>query len=114
MGSTLREEVKQLMASKESRKEEDKDVIQVLNEKIRENSQMKCDNNHLMQSLSEEREAKDNAVRELEESKQTYNTMNAETVKKLSILVRDKDLEIESLAERNKSLLEIIENEKEK
>merc|ERR1719219_2297299 len=40
--------------------------------------------------------------------------MNAETVKKLSgELIRDKDLEIESLGERNKSLLEIIDNEKE-
>ena len=28
------------------------------------------------------------------------------------MLVRDKDLEIESLSERNKSLLEVIENEK--
>merc|ERR1719193_131378 len=39
--------------------------------------------------------------------------MNAETVKKLSMLIRDKDLEIESLGERNKSLLEVIDNEKE-
>merc|ERR1712013_44880 len=38
--------------------------------------------------------------------------MNTEALKKLSMLVRDKDLEIESLSERNKSLLEVIENEK--
>ena len=38
--------------------------------------------------------------------------MNSEAVKKLSIMIRDKDLEISSLSERNKSLMEIIENEK--
>ena len=38
--------------------------------------------------------------------------MNSEALRKLSLMVRDKDLEIESLSERNKSLLEIIENEK--
>ena len=112
--------------SKESRIEEEKDVdeaenlgvdknmVQVLNEKIRENSQLKGEKSHLMQNLNMEIEEKENALKELEESRQTYNTMNAETVRKLSILIRDKDLEIESLSERNKSLLEVIDNEKEK
>merc|ERR1719318_810191 len=122
--AALKDEIKQLSAAKESRVEEEKDVdeseqtaidknmIQVLNEKIRENTQMKSENNYLLQNLTVEREAKEKLESELAECKQTYSSMNTETVKKLSMLVRDKDLEIESLSERNKSLLEIIENEK--
>merc|ERR1719318_1323559 len=115
--AALKDEIKQLSAAKESRVAEEKDVdeteqsaidknmIQVLNEKIRENTQMKSENNYLLQNLTVEREAKEKLESELAECKQTYSSMNTETVKKLSMLVRDKDLEIESL-------LEIIENEK--
>merc|ERR1719318_1812946 len=122
--AALKDEIKQLSAAKESRVAEekgvdeteqsaiDKNMIQVLNEKIRENTQMKSENNYLLQNLTVEREAKEKLESELAECKQTYSSMNTETVKKLSMLVRDKDLEIESLSERNKSLLEIIENEK--
>merc|ERR1719508_23081 len=122
--AVLKEEIKQLSLAKESRVAEEKDVdeteqsaidknmIQVLNEKIRENTQLKSENNYLIQNITVEREAKEKLEVELAESKQTSTSMNTETVKKLSMLVRDKDLEIESLAERNKTLLEIIENEK--
>jgi chromosome segregation ATPase len=122
--TALRDEIKQLSLAKEARVEEEKDVdeseqtaidknmVQVLNEKIRENTQMKSENNYLLQNLTAEREAKEKLESELAECKQTYSSMNTETVKKLSMLVRDKDLEIESLSERNKSLLEVIENEK--
>merc|ERR1719508_313191 len=122
--SSQKKEIKQLSLAKESRVAEEKDVdeteqsaidknmIQVLNEKIRENTQLKSENNYLIQNITVEREAKEKLEVELAESKQTYTSMNTETAKKLSMLVRDKDLEIESLAERNKTLLEIIENEK--
>eukprot|EP00092_Neocalanus_flemingeri_P005733 GFUD01006173.1.p1 GENE.GFUD01006173.1~~GFUD01006173.1.p1 ORF type:complete len:1637 (+),score=606.37 GFUD01006173.1:190-5100(+) len=120
----LKEENKQLALAKESRVAEEKDVdeteqsaidknmIHVLNEKIRENTQIKSENNYLIQNITVERDAKEKLEAELAESKQTYSSMNTETVKKLSMLIRDKDLEIESLSERNKTLLEIIENEK--
>jgi len=120
----LRDEIKQLSVAKETRVAEEKDVdeseqaaidknmVQVLNEKIRENTQMKTENNYLLQNLTVEREAKEKLESELAECKQSYSSMNTEALKKLSMLVRDKDLEIESLSERNKSLLEVIENEK--
>ena len=120
----LRQELDQLMSSKEARATEEKDVdeaeaaldrnmVQVLNEKSREVSQLKAEVGHLVENLNREREEKEKMLRELEESKVTHSAMNAETVKKLSMLIRDKDLEIESLGERNKSLLEVIDNEKE-
>merc|ERR1712142_1210095 len=120
----LKEEIKQLSLAKEARVAEEKDVdeseqsaidknmVHVLNEKIRENTQLKTENNYLLQNLTVEREAKEKLESELAECKQSYSSMNTETVKKLSMLIRDKDLEIESLSERNKSLLEVIENEK--
>jgi len=120
----LKEEIKQLSLAKEARVAEEKDVdeseqsaidknmVQVLNEKIRENTQMKSENNYLLQNITAEREAREKLESELAECKQTYSSMNTETVKKLSMLVRDKDLEIESLSARNKSLLEVIDNEK--
>ena len=120
----LRHELDQLMSSKEARATEEKDVdeaevamdknmVLVLNEKSREVSQLKAEVGHLVENLNREREEKETMFRELEESKVTLSAMNAETVKKLSMLIRDKDLEIESLGERNKSLLEVIDNEKE-
>jgi len=121
---SLKDEIKQLSMAKEARVAEEKDVdeseqsaidknmVQVLNEKIRENTQMKTENNYLLQNLTVEREAKEKLESELAECKQSYSSMNTEALKKLSMLVRDKDLEIESLSERNKSLLEVIENEK--
>jgi len=120
----LRHELDQLMSSKEARATEEKDVdeaevamdknmVLVLNEKSREVSQLKAEVGHLVENLNREREEKETMFRELEESKVTHSAMNAETVKKLSMLIRDKDLEIESLGERNKSLLEVIDNEKE-
>ena len=38
--------------------------------------------------------------------------MSGETVQRLSSLVRDRDLEVESLNQRIKSLLEVLQNEK--
>jgi len=120
----LKEEIQQLSVAKESRVAHEKDVdeteqsaidknmIQVLNEKIRENTRIKTENNFLIQNLTVEREAKEKLEAEFAETKQTHSSMNTETVRKLSMLVRDKDLEIESLSERNKTLKEIIENEK--
>lgn len=90
----------------------DKNMIHVLNEKIRENSLMKSECSHLMSSLATEREERERLEKQLEESVETYSNMNTDAIKKLSLLVRDKDLEISSLNERYKSLLEVIQNEK--
>ena len=90
----------------------DKNMIQVLNEKIRENAKLKSENSGLMKNINQLNEEKDKLESEIEESKQTFSSMNSEALKKLSLMIRDKDLEIESLSQRNKSLLEILENEK--
>ena len=117
--ASLKEELNKLSSNQRKETDDDGDIssgeknmLHVLNEKIRENTQMKSENNYLLQNLTMERESKEKLESELAECKQTYSTMNTESVKKLSLLVRDKDLEIESLSERNKTLLEIIEKEK--
>ena len=96
----------------ESEPQIDNNMVHVLNEKIRENSQLKSENRTMFQTIAAEKEAKERLQSETEESKSNFSAMNSEALKKLSLLIRDKDLEIESLSERNKSLLEIIENEK--
>ena len=45
-------------------------------------------------------------------SRESYAQMSGETVQRLSSLVRDRDLEVESLNQRIKSLLEVLQNEK--
>ena len=45
-------------------------------------------------------------------SRESYAQMGGETVQRLSSLVRDRDLEVESLNQRIKSLLEVLQNEK--
>ena len=120
----LEDDLKNVTSSKENTVTEEKDVdeseqqmydnnmVHVLNEKIREITQLKSENRNLFQTIASEKEAKDKLQAEIEESKETLSSMNAEALKKLSMLIRDKDLEIESLSERNKSLLEVLENEK--
>ena len=120
----LEDDLKNVTSSKENTVTEEKDVdeseqqmydnnmVHVLNEKIREITQLKSENRNLFQTIASEKEAKDKLQAEIEESKETLTSMNAEALKKLSMLIRDKDLEIESLSERNKSLLEVLENEK--
>ena len=45
-------------------------------------------------------------------SSESYAQMSGEMVQRLSSLVRDRDLEVESLNQRIKSLLEVLQNEK--
>merc|ERR1712029_704810 len=113
---TLEGDMKNLVLKEETIKEEkdvdesepavDNNMVHVLNEKIREISQLKSENRNLFQTVAAEKEAKDKLLSEIEENKITLSSMNSEALKKLSLMVRDKDLEIESLSERNKSLLE--------
>ena len=120
---TLEDDLKNVTKSKEDTVSEEKDVdesepqidnnmVHVLNEKIREISQLKSENRTMFQTIAAEKEMKEKLQTEIDESKNTFSAMNSEALKKLSLLIRDKDLEIESLSARNKSLLEIIENEK--
>ena len=120
---TLEDDLKNVTKSKEETVSEEKDVdesepqidnnmVHVLNEKIREISQLKSENRTMFQTIAAEKEVKEKLQSEIDESKNTFSAMNSEALKKLSLLIRDKDLEIESLSARNKSLLEIIENEK--
>ena len=122
--ASLEDDVKNLSTKKENQNREEKDVdeseesvvdkniIQVMNEKIRENAKLKSENSNLLKNINQEIEAKLKLETEIEESKKTFSSMNSEALKKLSLMIRDKDLEIESLSQRNKSLLEILENEK--
>merc|ERR1712106_61993 len=70
----------------------------------------------LSKELSQMSSERDSAVTQgkarLQEAQDLRREVSSIIEKKLSMLVRDKDLEIESLSARNKSLLEVIDNEK--
>lgn len=102
----LDNEVKSLRKEKEQ-------IMSVLNEKSRENSNLKSEVHKLMNVVSAEKNAisklqKDN--NELMRKKADPNSdMTKETVKRLSQLIRDKDLEIESLNMKTQTLLQVLQ-----
>ena len=80
----------------------------MLNEKTRELTQARAENHHLQTQVAEERERRDQLELAQAELRESYTQMKNETIKKLSTLVRDKELEIESLTTKNQSLLDIL------
>ena len=96
-------------------------IMNVLNEKSRECSSLKGEVHRLMNVISQEKAAlsklqQDN--HELVNNKvdnrtpggdETSKEMTKEAVKKLSQIIRDKDLEIESLTQKNQTLLQVLQ-----
>ena len=97
-------------------------IMNVLNEKSRECSSLKGEVHRLMNVISAEKAAlsklqQDNneLIKNKEENRSTEGEeankeMTKEAVKKLSQIIRDKDLEIESLTQKNETLLQVLQS----
>ncbi len=108
----LENEVKGLKMEREQ-------IMSVLNEKSRECSSLKSEVHRLMNVISAEKAAlskltqenQDLMARSSQEEKEDgpNQEMTKEAVKKLSQMIRDKDLEIESLSQKNDTLLQVLQ-----
>lgn len=101
----LEGEVKSLRMEKEQ-------MMQVLNDKTRECSQLKGEVHKLMNVVSAEKAAlsklqQDNQQLKEQETEKPNQDMGKEAIKNLSRMIRDKDLEIESLNQKNTTLLQV-------
>ena len=83
-------------------------MMEVLNEKTRENSQLKKENERLLQSLSENQNDLILLKESMENDKKEKEDMNKTAVHKLAQLIKDKDMEIGLLKDRNDSLLTVL------
>ena len=86
--------------------------LQVLNDKTRECSQLKGEVHKLMNVVSAEKAAlsklqQDNHHLQQHEEEKPASDMSKEAIKNLSRMIRDKDLEIESLSQKNETLLQV-------
>ena len=90
----LQEEHDKINSETETTKAENFNIKQVLQEKNRESGQMKTENARLLQSIADFKSKGD---------------MAKETVKNLSSVIRDKDLEIDGLKSRNESLVTLVQ-----
>ncbi|XP_066484544.1 thyroid receptor-interacting protein 11 [Tiliqua scincoides] len=88
-------------------------VLAVLSEKTRENSQLKTDYHKMMDIVA----AKEAALKKLhEENKKLTNEfdnssqdMSRETIKNLSRIIREKDIEIDALGQKCQTLLTVLQ-----
>ena len=90
----LQKEHERIQSEAENFNIENLNIKQVLQEKNRESGQMKTENARLLQSIADYKSKGD---------------MAKETVKNLSSVIRDKDLEIDGLKSRNESLVTFVQ-----
>ena len=96
-------------------------IMNVLNEKSRECSSLKGEVHRLMNVISQEKAALSKLQQDNHElvknkgdnrataGEEANKEMTKEAVKKLSQIIRDKDLEIESLTQKNQTLLQVLQ-----
>ncbi len=110
----LRTEVRKLKAEKDQ-------IMSVLNEKSRECSSLKGEVHRLMNVVSAEKtaltklqqdnqELTTNRQHQQREHDEASKEMTKEAVKKLSQIIRDKDVEIEALQQKNFTLLQVLQD----
>ncbi|KAH0620420.1 hypothetical protein JD844_020848 [Phrynosoma platyrhinos] len=88
-------------------------VLAVLSEKTRENSQLKTDYHKMMDIVA----AKEAALKKLQEENQKLTSefesssqdMSRETIKNLSRIIREKDIEIDALSQKCQTLLTVLQ-----
>ncbi|XP_060612597.2 thyroid receptor-interacting protein 11 [Anolis sagrei] len=88
-------------------------VLAVLSEKTRENSQLKTDYHKMMDIVA----AKEAALKKLQEENQklasefesSSQDMSRETIKNLSRIIREKDIEIDALSQKCQTLLTVLQ-----
>ncbi|GAB1607450.1 thyroid receptor-interacting protein 11-like isoform X3 [Argonauta hians] len=115
-------ELHQLSNNVKDLKLEKEQMISVMDEKTRECSSLKAEVHRLMTIVSEERNAIDHLQVENQQLLQSQNkvvvanddsdagTMQKEALQKLSNIIRDKDVEIDALKQKNKTLLTIFQD----
>ncbi|XP_032089078.1 thyroid receptor-interacting protein 11 isoform X2 [Thamnophis elegans] len=89
-------------------------VLAVLSEKTRENSQLKTDYHKLVDIVA----AKESAIKKLLEENQKLSSefessshdMSRETIKNLSRIIREKDIEIDALSQKCQTLLTVLQS----
>ena len=84
-------------------------MVEVLNEKTRENSQLKKENVSLMNNLAEEQRKISVLKDAREKDTSEKNEMGKAAVHKLSQIIKDRDIEIEALKNKNESLLTVLQ-----
>ena len=84
-------------------------MVEVLNEKTRENSQLKKENVSLMNNLAEEQRKVSVLKDAREKDTSEKNEMGKAAVHKLSQIIKDRDIEIEALKNKNESLLTVLQ-----
>merc|ERR1711974_188368 len=104
------------MGAERSRQEanengERQQMVAILNEKSRENSKLKKEIGQLLERVAVEERNHEDQLSSISKEKIEKEELSKATVQKLSQLIRDKDLELESLRERNTSLVKIVESE---
>ena len=92
------EDLENNLKAKEAEKS---NMVAVLQEKTRGNSQLKSENARLLQTVSDLQDKL---------SKNDQEEMSKEAIHKLSKVIKDKDLEIEGLKSRNESLVTLVQN----
>ena len=85
-------------------------MVEVLNEKTRENSHLKKENERLMQNLAEEQRQASIIKASIEQQTNEKEEMSKIAVHKLSQIIKDKDMEIEALGKKNESLLTVLQS----
>ncbi|CAI9730427.1 receptor-interacting 11-like isoform X2 [Octopus vulgaris] len=114
-------ELHQLSNDVKDLKLEKEQMISVMDEKTRECSSLKAEVHRLMAIVSEERNAIDHLQLENQQLLQSQNKvvsndaseaggMQKEALQKLSNIIRDKDVEIDALKQKNKTLLTIFQD----
>ncbi|XP_034274228.1 thyroid receptor-interacting protein 11 [Pantherophis guttatus] len=89
-------------------------VLAVLSEKTRENSQLKTDYHKLVDIVA----AKESTMKKLQEENQKLSSefensshdMSRETIKNLSRIIREKDIEIDALSQKCQTLLTVLQS----
>ncbi|CAH1793242.1 unnamed protein product [Owenia fusiformis] len=113
-GSRVLVDVHKLQSQVRTLQTEKEQIMAILSEKTREASTLKSEVHRLMSVISAEKSAiaklqQDNT--ELTKKRENPNEdMHKETVQKLSTMIRDKDMEIEALTQKNHTLLQVLQD----
>ena len=97
----IKRENEDLENNLKAKEAEKSNMVAVLQEKTRGNSQLKSENARLLQTVSDLQEKL---------SKNDQEEMSKEAIHKLSKVIKDKDLEIDGLKSRNESLVTLVQN----
>jgi hypothetical protein len=85
-------------------------MVDVLNEKTRENSQLKKENERLMQNIGEEQRRANLLEESINDEAREKEHMSMTAVHKLSQIIKDKDMEIEAMSKKSDSLLTVLQS----